>query len=208
MKKLFLFAAPIAALACFACFVSPPSSSTSSTTTGQALATSLACASCHGSDFSGSESPIAPGVYAANLTPDIATGLGSWSDDDITRAIRTGQDDQDSALCAKMPRFSTLADDQASALVAYLRSLPAIAHDIPESECDAPPDLDDGGPGDGGVDIVTDDAPSCEGFADPNTTATCHACSSGQASCQHNGCFGGYFCDLAALHCVPKPSGC
>lgn len=206
MKKSFLLAIPVAALG--ACFVSPSPSTSSQTSTGQALATSLACASCHGADLSGSESPIAPGVYAANLTPDDDTGLGAWSDDDIARAIRTGLDDQQSALCSKMPRFSTLSDDQSSALVAYLRSLPPIAHDIPESECDAPPDLDDGGPGDGGVDIITDDAPSCEGFADPSTTATCHACSSGQSSCQHNGCFGGYFCDLQASHCVPKPSGC
>jgi mono/diheme cytochrome c family protein len=179
----------------------PPASST-----GGALASSLACASCHGADLSGSESALAPGVYAPNLTPDQATGLGAWSDDDVATAIRTGVDDDGVTLCTNMPRFSTLSDDQTNALVGYLRSLAAITHAIPESDC-TPDDLDDAGLDDAGFVIITDDAPSCDGYADPDTLASCHACSSGE-TCQRNGCFGGYFCDLSALHCVPKPDGC
>jgi len=177
-------------------------SSSSSSSAGQALTTTLACASCHGTDLSGSESAIAPGVYAPNLTPD-PTGLGAWSDDQIVAAIRTGVDDEGATLCTNMPRFTTLSDDQANAIVAYLRSLPPIAHDIPESDC-APDDLDDAGLDDAGVDIITD---ACDGYADPDTTASCHACSEGE-TCQQNGCFGGYYCDTTALHCVPKPDGC
>jgi mono/diheme cytochrome c family protein len=189
-----------------ACFDSPPPSA--SVTTGKALVASLACASCHGADLSGSESPIGKsGAYAANLTPDPSTGLGAWTDDDVTRAIRTGTDDGDASLCSAMPRFDTLSDDQLASIVAYLRSLAPIVHDIPASDCEPEPDLDDGGLDDAGVIVVMDDAaPPCVGFADPQTSAACHACSG--ASCQPNGCWGGWYCDLATLHCVAKPSNC
>ena len=195
------------ALACYA-DTSPSGSSSSSAETGATLAQSLACASCHGADLSGSETPLGAGgalAYPPNLTPDDETGLGSWSDDAIAGAIRTGTDDEGATLCAAMPRFATLDDDGVTSLVAYLRSLPAVAHEVPESRCHAP-DLDDAGVDDGGVTIVTDDAPSCEGYAEPTTPSVCHACSG--ASCQPNGCFGGWFCDVATTHCVPQPSGC
>lgn len=188
----------------------PPSVSASSSQIagGKALASSLACASCHGADLSGSDTPIGAGgalAFPPNLTPDPDTGLGGWSDDAIARAVRTGVDSEQSPLCAAMPRFASLDDDQTASLVAYLRSLPAVAHDVPASHC-APMDLDDAGTDDGGVVIVTDDAPSCDGFADPATHSVCHACYGG--SCQANGCYGGYYCEVAPEHCVPKPNGC
>ena len=46
----------------------------------------------------------------------------------------------------------------------------------------------------------------CSHYAAPDTQATCHACSG--TSCQSNGCFGGYYCDLVTTHCVPQPDGC
>ena len=48
---------------------------------------------------------------------------------------------------------------------------------------------------------------TCTGYADPNTTAICHACTSG-SSCQANGCFGGWYCKLDTQKCVTKPDGC
>jgi mono/diheme cytochrome c family protein len=189
-----------------ACFDSgPPQDSIAQN--GQALVASLACASCHGADLSGSESPIGKSAaYAANLTSDPTTGLGNWTDDDISRAIQTGIDDGDSQLCNVMPRFDSLSSDQLTAIVAYLRTLPPIVHDLPESECFPQPDLDDAGLDDAGVVIVTDDAGDCTGFAAPTEAAPCHACSG--TDCQKNGCFGDWYCDLSALHCVPKPYGC
>lgn len=192
-----------------ACFGSEaPSSSSADVDGGKALAGSLACASCHGADLSGSDTPIGAAgalAYPPNLTPDQDTGLGSWSDDQIARAITTGVDDEEQPLCNAMPRFTTLSSDDVASVVAYLRSLPAVAHDVPESEC-APYDLDDAGRDDAGVVIVTDDAPSCEGFDGPTSASVCHACSG--STCQPNGCFGGWFCDLATAHCVAPPSGC
>ena len=62
-----------------------------------------------------------------------------------------------------------------------------------------PADQDSGSSG-GGVD--------CSGYADPNTSAACHACTSSKPSCQPNGCYGGYYCDLSATKCVAPPNGC
>jgi len=187
-----------------ACFDSgPPKDSLAQN--GKALVASLACASCHGADLSGSESPIGKsGAYARNLTPDPTTGLGDWTDEDVARAIQKGIDDGDAQLCSAMPRFATLGGDQIGAIVAYLRSLPPIVHDLPESECFPEPDLDDAGLDDAGVVIVTDDAGDCSGFAAPDVPAPCHACT----NCQQNGCYGDWYCDLSSLHCVPKPYGC
>ena len=47
---------------------------------------------------------------------------------------------------------------------------------------------------------------TCTGYADPETTGTCHACTG--SSCQANGCFGGWYCKLDTQKCVTKPSGC
>jgi mono/diheme cytochrome c family protein len=198
-----------ASAAALSCWVGSSPSSDASVAAGEALTQSLACASCHGADLAGSDTPIGFGsslAFAPNLTPDEATGLGSWSDDDVARAFRAGVDDEGAPLCSAMPRFDALDDGQAASIVAYLRSLPAKKHGVAESHCAPPADLDDAGLDDAGVVIVTDDAPACDGFADPSVASACHACSG--ATCQPNGCFGGWYCDLATLHCVSKPAGC
>jgi mono/diheme cytochrome c family protein len=117
---------------------------------GSALATKFKCASCHGSDLSGSESPIAGSfAYAGNLTPDPTTGLGNWTDDQILADIRND-------ACTVMPAFA-LSDVEGSALVGYLRSLLPVMHQIPMSNCagPAPTDLDDASLDDTGVLVIT-----------------------------------------------------
>jgi mono/diheme cytochrome c family protein len=109
-----------------------PSSHDALVTEGRQRAS--ACTGCHGVDLAGSSAAI-DGIYAPNLTPDVQTGLGSWSDEQVKNAILTGTDDQGSALCTTMPRFSTLSDDGALALVAYLRSVDPISRPTPEGKC-------------------------------------------------------------------------
>ena len=60
-----------------------------------------------------------------NLTPDDETGLGSWSDAEIARAIREGVDKNGRALVV-MPSSSyhILSDADMAAILGYLRSLP------------------------------------------------------------------------------------
>jgi hypothetical protein len=70
-------------------------------------------------------SSIAAG-YPANLTPDPATGIGSWTDDDITTAIRTGVDDEAMILCAVMPASPISATSRfARSSAFYGSSLPS-----------------------------------------------------------------------------------
>jgi len=69
-------------------------------------------------------------VYAPNLTPDNATGLGTWSNQQIVDAITVGVDDQGNPLWPTMPyqRFANLTPDDAASIALYLKSLPAQAH--------------------------------------------------------------------------------
>ena len=122
---------------------------------GAALVTRFKCASCHGPDLSGSDSPIgATLAYAGNLTPDPTTGLASWSDDQIIVAV-TG-DDGGTDACSAMPSYR-LTDDDATGLLAYLRALPPVVHDVPVGDCSgpAPNDLDDAAAADAGIIVLT-----------------------------------------------------
>ena len=64
----------------------------------------VACSNCHasrgpdfsvlpGMDFAGGFKIVDPAfvVYTGNITPDKETGIGDWSDAEIIRAIREGQ---------------------------------------------------------------------------------------------------------------------
>ena len=78
------------------------------------------------------EGPIS-GVFATpNLTPDEATGLGSWSDAEIARAIREGVD-KDGVALEIMPSYhlNALSDEDVAAMVGYLRSLEPVENDVP-----------------------------------------------------------------------------
>lgn len=72
-------------------------------------------------------------AFAANLTPDKETGLGGWTDEQVLEALRTGQRPDGRMLAPIMPymNFSELTDDDARAIVAYLRSIPAVKHQEP-----------------------------------------------------------------------------
>jgi mono/diheme cytochrome c family protein len=65
--------------------------------------------------------------WAPNLTPS-ETGLGSWSDDEIASAIREGVRPDGRILAPAMPwpAYAGLSDEDTEAVVAYLRSLPAL----------------------------------------------------------------------------------
>src|SRR5262249_15645729 len=74
--------------------------------------------------------------YAANLTSDAETGLGSWTDSEIVASIHgaprgagRGLPPTPGDYCVKGISASDL-----SALLAYLRSLPARRHVVPPPE--------------------------------------------------------------------------
>ncbi|MFY7778004.1 MAG: c-type cytochrome [Elstera sp.] len=71
--------------------------------------------------------------YPSNLTPDRETGIGTWSEADIIKAVRAGVRPDGRQLAPVMPymSYSKLTDADASALVAYLKSLKPIKNATP-----------------------------------------------------------------------------
>lgn len=67
-------------------------------------------------------------VYSSNITPDPQTGIGSWSDDQVMTAIRLGRRPNDERLIPVHPYtvFNGMAEEDLRALVAYLRTVPAV----------------------------------------------------------------------------------
>ena len=107
---------------------------------GAYVAKAGACAVCHtaigptGPDLAnafagGLEMPDAVGTWRSpNISQDKGTGIGAWTDDQIGRAIREGVRPDGSQLYPIMPymHFNRMTDDDTKALVAFLRTLPAI----------------------------------------------------------------------------------
>lgn len=74
-------------------------------------------------------------TYAANLTPDPSTGLGSWNEEMFVKAMRTGRHmgQPGRPILPPMP-WQTLAqqsDDDLRAIYAYLKTLPPVRNLVP-----------------------------------------------------------------------------
>jgi hypothetical protein len=92
-----------------------------------------------GSEGAGEPLPFGglPGrIVASNLTPDKETGAGTWSDDQLARAIREGVGHDGRALFPIMayPRFRSMSDEDVASIVVYLRSLPPVRNELPPTE--------------------------------------------------------------------------
>ncbi|GLQ53849.1 c-type cytochrome [Devosia nitrariae] len=85
-----------------------------------------------GSDV-GFEIPGLGMFLGPNLTPDEATGLGGWSDEEVATALTTGKRPDDRVLAPIMPyhAYSQLTDEDVQAIVEFLRSIPAVSHEVP-----------------------------------------------------------------------------
>ena len=73
--------------------------------------------------------------YSRNLTPDVASGLGSWTEDMFVKTIRNGKHQGEGRnLLPPMPWqvYKNLTDDDLKAIWAFLRTLPAINNTVPE----------------------------------------------------------------------------
>ena len=75
------------------------------------------------------------GQNAPNITPDVATGIGSWSVADIERLLKSGltpdSDQVGSGMKAVVRGTSKLTDADRHAIAVYLRSVPPIRVDLP-----------------------------------------------------------------------------
>jgi cytochrome c553 len=73
--------------------------------------------------------------YSANLTPDEATGIGSWTEDTFIQTVRNGKHmGTGRAILPPMPWMwlKTLNDADLKAISAYLHSIPAIPNQVPD----------------------------------------------------------------------------
>jgi mono/diheme cytochrome c family protein len=67
-------------------------------------------------------------VYSSNITPDLETGIGRWTDDQIIAAIRLGRRPSGERLIPVHPYtvFNGMAEADLRSVVAYLRSVPPV----------------------------------------------------------------------------------
>jgi hypothetical protein len=107
---------------------------------GAYLTSLLGCPFCHmpmgpkGPDFArafagGMEIPEKFGTWRApNITPHKGSGIGGWTDEQIIAAVREGVRPDGSKLFPVMPylNYNRMTDDDAKALVAFLRTVPPI----------------------------------------------------------------------------------
>jgi hypothetical protein len=121
---------------------------------GRYIATALSgCLYCHSHhDWAAPGTPIVPGtegagevqpeadlpgrIVAPNLTPDPETGAGTWTDDQLARSIREGIGHDGRALFPMMPytHYREMSDEDLVSVIVYLRSLPAVRHELPKTE--------------------------------------------------------------------------
>lgn len=87
------------------------------------------CFGCHGHGLSGGQIPGTPPSFppGANLTPDVETGLGSWTEADFFRALREGVRPDGSQINEFMPvrLTSRMTDTEIRALWLHLQSVEA-----------------------------------------------------------------------------------
>jgi hypothetical protein len=120
--------------------------------------TIMACGNCHsprepdgkpiaGRDFSGGLTFNTPAFIATapNITPDAETGIGSWSDAEIRRALIEGVRPDHGrlagvSLAAIMPAnfYKALLPDDLDAVVIYLRSIKPVRSESPDPLYKAP----------------------------------------------------------------------
>jgi mono/diheme cytochrome c family protein len=76
-------------------------------------------------------------IHAANITP---AGIGSWTDGEVFRAITTGVRRNGKPIFPVMPyhNYGKVDPEDIQAIIAYVRTLPAIENKVEESSYDFP----------------------------------------------------------------------
>lgn len=74
--------------------------------------------------------------FAANLTPDSATGIGTWTEETFMKALRTGKhmgQENGRPIMPPMPWpfIGKMTDEDLKSVYAYLRTLPPVNNRVP-----------------------------------------------------------------------------
>lgn len=111
---------------------------------GEYLVNAGGCISCHQSKASNTLQ-LSGGIaiesefgifYAPNITPDIGTGIGSWTGTDFLRAMRHGRSPSGGFYFPAFPyrAYAALSDSDVLDIAAYLMSRPGVSSVVPEHE--------------------------------------------------------------------------
>jgi mono/diheme cytochrome c family protein len=106
---------------------------------GEYLAKAADCMACHskpgGQDYAGGLGFKLPfgTLYSTNITPDRDTGIGNYSDQDFLNAMHRGVRSDGARLYPAMPytSYTSMTDEDALAIKAYLFSLPPVRSPAP-----------------------------------------------------------------------------
>ena len=104
---------------------------------GQYLYKIISCNNCHFPSGSGGQKISwlpAGSHWTRNLTPDPKAGIGAWSNKEIARALRSGVTRDGRPLHWQgmiWDHASNLDEEDVRALIAYLRTLPPVAREVP-----------------------------------------------------------------------------
>lgn len=102
------------------------------------------CVSCHtrpgGQEFVGGRMfrttyGFLGRLYSTNITPDIATGIGGWTEAQFLRALREGRSPSNHWYLPAFPyaNFARLTDEDGKAIFAYLRTLTPVSYSPPRN---------------------------------------------------------------------------
>ena len=116
-----------------------PAGDTNLISRGHYVATAADCQSCHtaagGSPFAGG-APLKSAfgtLYGSNITSDVQTGIGGWTEAQFDRALRNGVGKDGAYLYPAMPygSFTKMSPTDMHALWAYMRTVPAVKNTPP-----------------------------------------------------------------------------
>jgi mono/diheme cytochrome c family protein len=113
---------------------------------GQYLVAAGDCMSCHLRE--GGE-PLAGGlglktpfgvIYTPNITSDKETGIGNWTSEQFYKAMHDGIDDEGKNLYPAFPYpwFRLVSRDDDDAILAFLKTTPAVAYTPPKNDLSFP----------------------------------------------------------------------
>jgi mono/diheme cytochrome c family protein len=132
--------------------IGAPDASADRVARGRHLADNVAsCFACHSADFAsndeltpekskgfyagGNAMPDLNGqvVHTSNITLDPETGIGTWTEDQFVRALRSGFRPDNTPIVYPMQAYVELTDEEARAIWAYLQTVPRIRNAVPRA---------------------------------------------------------------------------
>jgi mono/diheme cytochrome c family protein len=138
MRNLITLVLALCTTGAFAAWAAEDNQSFEKIERGRYLAVLGDCVGCHtapgGTPFAGGASLETPfgALIGPNITPDIATGVGAWSEEDFRRAMHEGIGRDGARLYPAMPypAYTKVTRDDVSAIWAYLRTLDPVRNEV------------------------------------------------------------------------------